>query len=88
MRSITLADDDRLAASAHASTSAADDGGPSEVHALGMAASLAAAAGPAGARRQRKSARQKAQKGEPMYERVLGWASEVEADWLRASGFE
>ncbi|GAA5891931.1 hypothetical protein JCM8208_002941 [Rhodotorula glutinis] len=88
LRSITLADDDRLAASASASTSAADDGGPSEVHALGMAASLAAAAGPAGARRQRKSARQKAQKGEPMYERVLGWASEVEADWLRASGFE
>ncbi|GAA5930249.1 hypothetical protein JCM3775_004340 [Rhodotorula graminis] len=90
LRSITLADDDRLAASAFASASAADDGGPSEVHALGMAASLAAAAGPggAGARKQRKSARQKAQKGEPMYERVLGWASEVEADWLRASGFE
>ncbi|BGP36274.1 hypothetical protein JCM10449v2_000172 [Rhodotorula kratochvilovae] len=85
LRAITLADDARLAASTMASASAADDGGPSEVHALGMAAALAA--GPAGARKTRKSARQKAQQGKPMYERVLDWASEAEAQWLRESGF-
>ncbi|TNY23810.1 hypothetical protein DMC30DRAFT_388948 [Rhodotorula diobovata] len=88
LRAITLADDARLAASALATASATDEGGPSEVHAYGMAAALAAGAGPGGARKTRKSARQKAQQGKPMYERVLGWKSEVEAGWLRASGFE
>ncbi|GAA6055540.1 hypothetical protein JCM3770_006777 [Rhodotorula araucariae] len=84
IRAITLADDARLAASTVASASAVDDGGPSELHALGMAAALAA--GPAGARKTRKSARQKAQQGKPMYERALDWASEAEAQWLRDSG--
>lgn len=35
----------------------------------------------------RKSTRLKVQTGQPLYERVLPWASSVEADWLRQSGF-
>ncbi|GAA6007598.1 uncharacterized protein JCM10292_003938 [Rhodotorula paludigena] len=91
-RSITLADDANMAAwSRPAASAASDDGHTSESSALGSAASLAAgpagAGGGGGAARMRKSTRLKVQAGQPLYERVLPWASSVEADWLRQSGF-
>lgn len=87
LRHITIADDAKYAAAVQAQDAAVEAGGQEEVNSLSVAAALGAAAGPSAAGRIRRSARQKAKQGVPLYERTLPWASESDADWLRNSGF-
>ncbi|BGP04345.1 hypothetical protein JCM10049v2_000143 [Rhodotorula toruloides] len=87
LRLITLADDANYAAAVQMQDAAAEAGGQDEINSLSVAAALGAAAGPSAAGKIRRSKRQKAKQGVPLYERTLPWASEGDADWLRKSGF-
>ncbi|BGP28403.1 hypothetical protein JCM10296v2_000135 [Rhodotorula toruloides] len=87
LRLITLADDANYAAAVQAQDAAAEAGGQDELNSLSVAAALGAAAGPSAAGKIRRSKRQKAKQGVPLYERTLPWASEGDAEWLRKSGF-
>ncbi|BGP21259.1 AAA family ATPase [Rhodotorula toruloides] len=87
LRLITFADDVNYAAAVQAQDAVAEAGGQDELNSLSVAAALGAAPGPSAAGKIRRSARQKAKQGVPLYERTLPWASERDADWLRKSGF-